>query len=248
MAQSLSQISENVEIHLLDENDVTYTIKVSPNDAARAENERAKSQDSDFDAASLSMESSNSEDNNESMFKWSHAAILLLVEKYRLQENNIVSGKMSQKKVWNNIASALSVKGYNVTGPEYLSKFHGMKRTYKSIKDHNSKSGNNLRTWPYMEVMESLLSERPFMSPPAIASSSSMCSNSRSNRESNLSNANICNNANSNNKNLAIQILGSARHKKVHQTLLNQFYEVRNWLRTTVIRGTKKTWTLKSKC
>ncbi|XP_025158427.1 uncharacterized protein LOC112589437 isoform X2 [Harpegnathos saltator] len=153
MAQPLSQISENVEIHLLDENDVTYTIKVSPNDAARAENERAKSQDSDFDAASLSMESSNSEDNNESMFKWSHAAILLLVEKYRLQENNIVSGKMSQKKVWNNIASALSVKGYNVTGPQCLSKFHGMKRTYKSIKDHNSKSGNNLRTWPYMEVI-----------------------------------------------------------------------------------------------
>ncbi|EFN88754.1 hypothetical protein EAI_09455 [Harpegnathos saltator] len=182
------------------------------------------------------------------MFKWSHAAILLLVEKYRLQKNNIVSGKMSQKKVWNNIASALSVKGYNVTGPQCLSKFHGMKRTYKSIKDHNSKSGNNLRTWPYMEVMESLLGERPIMSSPAIASSSSMCSNSRSNRESNLSNANICNNANSSNKNLAIQILGNARHKKVHQTLLNQFYKVGNWLRTTVIRGTKKTWTLKSKC
>ncbi|XP_025157668.1 uncharacterized protein LOC105190416 isoform X1 [Harpegnathos saltator] len=160
-------------------------------------------QDSDFDAASLSMESSNSEDNNESMFKWSHAAILLLVEKYRLQKNNIVSGKISQKKVWNNIASALFVKGYNVTEPQCLSKFHGMKRTYKSIKDHNSKSGNNLRTWPYMEVMESLLGERPIMSSPAIASSSSMCSNSRSNRESNLTNANICNNANSSNKNLS---------------------------------------------
>ncbi|XP_025159375.1 uncharacterized protein LOC112589612 isoform X2 [Harpegnathos saltator] len=180
--------------------------------------ERAKSQDSDFDAASLSMESSNSEDNNESMFKWSYVAILLLVEKYWLQKNNIVSGKMPQKKVWNNIASALSVKGYNVTGPQCLSKFHGMKRTYKSIKDHNSKSGNNLRTWPYMEVMESLLGERPIMSSPAIASSST------------------------------IQIVGSARHKKVHQTLLNQFYKVGNWLRTTVIRGTKKTWTLNSKC
>ncbi|EFN83038.1 hypothetical protein EAI_16722, partial [Harpegnathos saltator] len=87
-------------------------------------------------------------------FKWSHAAILLLVEKYRLQENNIISGKMSQKKMWNNIASALSIKGYNVAGLQCLSKFHEIKRTYKSIKDHNAKSGNNLRTWPYMEVME----------------------------------------------------------------------------------------------
>lgn len=38
MAQPLSQISENVEIHLIDETNVKYTIKVSPNDAARAEN------------------------------------------------------------------------------------------------------------------------------------------------------------------------------------------------------------------
>ncbi|KAL0116390.1 hypothetical protein PUN28_009779 [Cardiocondyla obscurior] len=47
-----------------------------------------------------------------------------------------------------------------------------MKRTYKSIKDHNSKTGNNSRTWVYMNIMESLLGERPFMSPLATISSS----------------------------------------------------------------------------
>ncbi|KYM98355.1 hypothetical protein ALC62_10941 [Cyphomyrmex costatus] len=83
---------------------------------------------------------------------------------------------MTHKKVWYNIGSTLSSKGYNVTGPQCLSKHNGMKRTYKSIKDHNSKSGNNPRAWPYMEIMESLLGERPFMSPPAIASSSSAIS------------------------------------------------------------------------
>ncbi|XP_036151312.1 uncharacterized protein LOC118648891 [Monomorium pharaonis] len=114
-------------------------------------------------------------DSNESLFKWSHAATLFLVEEYRRQEKNLTSGKISQKKGWNNIALALSTKGYNVTGSQCISKFHGMKRTYKSIKDHNSKSGNNPRSWPYMEVMESLLGERPFMSPPAIASSSNTC-------------------------------------------------------------------------
>ncbi|XP_025072883.1 uncharacterized protein LOC105422113 [Pogonomyrmex barbatus] len=95
---------------------------------------------------------------------------------------------MSQKKISNNIASALSIKGYNVTGSQCLSKFHGMKRTYKSIKDHNVKSGNNPRSWPYMEVMESLLDERPFMLPLAIACSSYISSNrSTSNNTSSTS-------------------------------------------------------------
>ncbi|EFN87896.1 hypothetical protein EAI_13710 [Harpegnathos saltator] len=38
-----------------------------------------------------------------------------------------------------------------------------MKRTYKTIKDHNSKSGNNNRTWKYYEVMESLLREKTYI-------------------------------------------------------------------------------------
>lgn len=56
------------------------------------------------------------EDGNESTFKWSHEATLLLIEEYRLQENNLTSGKMTHKKVWNNIASVLSAKGYYVNG------------------------------------------------------------------------------------------------------------------------------------
>ncbi|KAL6263005.1 hypothetical protein P5V15_005800 [Pogonomyrmex californicus] len=83
---------------------------------------------------------------------------------------------MSQKKVWNNIESALSIKGYNVTGSQCLSKFHGMKRTYKSIKDHNAKSGNNPRSWPH-GGHGILLGERPFMLPLAIACSSYISSN-----------------------------------------------------------------------
>jgi len=47
-----------------------------------------------------------------------------------------------------------------------------MKRIFKSIKDYNSKSGNNPRSWPYTEVMESLLKEKPFMNPIAVAFSS----------------------------------------------------------------------------
>lgn len=81
-------------------------------------------------------------------------------------------GKISQKRVWESISGVLCSHGYDVTGPQCQSKFNGMKRTFKSIKDHNSKSGNNPRSWPYTEVMESLLGEKPFMNPIALASSS----------------------------------------------------------------------------
>lgn len=57
-------------------------------------------------------------------------------------------GKMSQKRVWESISSTLCSYGHDVTGPQCQNKFTGMKRTFKSIKDHNSKSGSNPRSWP----------------------------------------------------------------------------------------------------
>lgn len=90
-------------------------------------------------------------------FKWPHEAILLLVEEYRKEEANLVSSKISQKKVWERISEVLKSKGIKATGPQCLSKFNGLKRTYKSIKDHNGKSGSNTRTWPYLDVRFNLL-------------------------------------------------------------------------------------------
>lgn len=75
--------------------------------------------------------------------------------------------------MWKSINDVLCKHGHDVTSPQCQSKFNGMKRTFKSIKDHNSKSGNNLRSWAYTEVMDSLLGEKSFMNPVALASSSS---------------------------------------------------------------------------
>ncbi|KAK3912073.1 Trihelix transcription factor GT-2 [Frankliniella fusca] len=123
-------------------------------------------------SGSSSSNQSLSETDDSSCFKWSHAAILLLVDTFKIYESDLVGGKISQKKVWERIAANLCEYGHNVTGPQCMSKFNGMKRTFKAISDHNSKSGNNPRTWPYFELMQSLLGERPFMEPLALASSS----------------------------------------------------------------------------
>ncbi|XP_071576844.1 uncharacterized protein [Temnothorax nylanderi] len=61
--------------------------------------------------------------------------------------------------------------GHNVTGAQCLSKFSGLKRTYKAVKDHNNKSGNGTRSWTYFSHMDTLLGEKPFMSPVSIVSS-----------------------------------------------------------------------------
>jgi len=59
---------------------------------------------------------------------------------------------MSQKKIWSLIAAEMKKHGHNVTGPQCLSKFSGLKRTYKAIKDNNKKSGSRIRIWPYFSV------------------------------------------------------------------------------------------------
>lgn len=90
-------------------------------------------------------------------FRWSHVAIMLLLEEYRLRESSMSSGKMSHKKAWDEIAAIMNTKGYNVSGRQCMTRINTMKRTYKTIKDHNAKSGNNTRTWKYYEVSITLV-------------------------------------------------------------------------------------------
>ncbi|KAL6420746.1 hypothetical protein ACFW04_013866 [Cataglyphis niger] len=67
--------------------------------------------------------------------------------------------------------------------------FNGMKRTFKSIRDHNSKSGNSPRSWPYTEVMESLLGEKPFMNPVTLPSLSNQAQIENENNDMSSSNS-----------------------------------------------------------
>lgn len=84
--------------------------------------------------------------------RWSHEAILLLLETYRQREHAMYSGKISHKKAWKEIAEILNNKGYVVTAKQCTTRVNTMKRTYKNIKDYNKKSGNNKRTWKYYNV------------------------------------------------------------------------------------------------
>lgn len=77
---------------------------------------------------------------------------MLLVEEYRLREPSMSCGKISHKKAWDQIATIMNTKGYNVSGRQCMTRINTMKRSYKTIKDHNAKSGNDRHTWKYYEV------------------------------------------------------------------------------------------------
>lgn len=85
-------------------------------------------------------------------FRWSHEAILLLLEKYRQREHDMYSGKISHEKVWEQIAQVMNNKGYIVTGRQCTTGINTMKRTHKAVRDHNKQSGNNKRSWKYFDV------------------------------------------------------------------------------------------------
>lgn len=75
-------------------------------------------------------------------------------------EDKFTNGKISHKKCWELVAKSLQSQGYEITGSQCASKFRSLKKTYKSIKDHNAKSGNDRRNWKHFEVHDFSISYR----------------------------------------------------------------------------------------
>lgn len=102
---------------------------------------------------------------------WTKKETLLLLELYREYQTKLVGGKGTVKKYWDDIAKLIQEKGYNVSGYKCSTKFQSLKRTYKSIADHNKKSGNNRKDWEYLQIMEELFGDKPWIQPLAVAGS-----------------------------------------------------------------------------
>lgn len=71
---------------------------------------------------------------------------------YEEYKDKFHSRKGTVKKYWEKIANRMQEKGYNVTGIKCSTKLQVLKRTYKSVVDHNNKSGNNPKEWEYLKV------------------------------------------------------------------------------------------------
>ncbi|KAM0736902.1 hypothetical protein ACS0PU_006551 [Formica fusca] len=71
--------------------------------------------------------------------------------------------------------------GYDISAQKCCIKFQAMKRTYKVIKDHNNKSGNNTRKWEYFDLMDKIFNKKPWVEPLSVAGTS--CESGRSDSE-----------------------------------------------------------------
>ncbi|XP_025988002.2 uncharacterized protein LOC105206713 isoform X2 [Solenopsis invicta] len=123
---------------------------------------------------SAETETENQNDDTGSLYRWSTAAVLLLLDTYKTFEDKFSSGKCSQKKIWEEISDVLAEKGHMITGPQCAAKLRSLKKSYKSVKDHNSRSGSDRRTWQFYEIMDEIFSKRAWCSPIAVASSTGL--------------------------------------------------------------------------
>ncbi|KAK4880946.1 hypothetical protein RN001_004265 [Aquatica leii] len=62
--------------------------------------------------------------------------------------------------------------GHKIPAVKCSTKFQCLKRTYKSVSDHNKKSGNNRKHWEYYEIMHKVFGTKPWMEPLVTAGSS----------------------------------------------------------------------------
>ncbi|CAL1680874.1 unnamed protein product [Lasius platythorax] len=104
---------------------------------------------------------------------WSKSATLLFLTLYQEYAPEIENGKCNQKTVFQKISQKLTENEFVVSPKQCMTKLTTMKRMYKKIKDHNSKSGNDRQTWSYYEQMEEIFGKKPWVKPLCTLSSSS---------------------------------------------------------------------------
>lgn len=101
--------------------------------------------------------------------KWCRQQTVLLI---RLVESNYSKFNDGLKKtVWARIATELSsMTSKTFTAEQCDIKWKSLKRTYKSIKDHNKKTGNDRRKWEFFYALDKFLGKKPEVTPVAVCS------------------------------------------------------------------------------
>ncbi|KYM93648.1 hypothetical protein ALC62_15750, partial [Cyphomyrmex costatus] len=95
-------------------------------------------------------------------------ALINLVEEYEEQFQSSV-----KKYVWQKISEILKDKlSISFTWQQCDTKWKGLLKIYKDVKEHNITSGKNRKRWEYYEIMNKILHNKPEITPVATCSSS----------------------------------------------------------------------------
>lgn len=77
---------------------------------------------------------------------------MLFINTYKEHMADFINPKISTKRCWNILSKEMEHAGYQICSTKCATKFQSLKRTYKSVTDHNKKSGNSRKQWEYYEV------------------------------------------------------------------------------------------------
>jgi hypothetical protein len=104
---------------------------------------------------------------------WTRNATLLLIDLYKKYKDQILSGKIRKKVVWERIGKQMREEGYSFNSDQVAGRWKSLLRAYKNVKDHNKKSGNGKKTYEYENELNDILGNDPVINPSFTLSSSS---------------------------------------------------------------------------
>lgn len=103
--------------------------------------------------------------------KWSNEAVMCLITLKKEHSGIFSSNLTTQKQAWQKVSEMMCLEGHHFTGEECDRKFRSLKMRYKTIKERNSKTGNDRQTWFHYNQMDDLLRGDPAVNPVSLASS-----------------------------------------------------------------------------
>jgi hypothetical protein len=105
------------------------------------------------------------QEEEEMSLKWSKQATLLLISEYNERLDKIESGKLRQNRAFKEISNELSKAGYMFTKDQCTGRIKTITGAYKLVKDHNSKSGNDKKSYVFEEELDELYKALPNIKP-----------------------------------------------------------------------------------
>lgn len=115
--------------------------------------------------------------NDKQSFKWSSDEVKYLISLYEKNRVHFNNPKKTNRSTWATISQELNEAfSTNITWEQCEAKFKNLKKTYKSITDHNNTSGKERKTWPFFDLMDKLFYKDPAIQPLTVTTSGSISS------------------------------------------------------------------------
>ena len=98
---------------------------------------------------------------------WSHEEILALIRTWsdRTVQESFNSNTRRNAETYRKITEELNNLGYTRTQAQVNAKLKNLKQFYKDIKSGHEKSGYNRDNWPYFDLIDAVLGDRPSTMP-----------------------------------------------------------------------------------